>query len=281
MLALRSAQSSIVMVPSGRSAMTCSVCRPPSPVSWTRTISKPRSTTVGAIRRSTSAAFPSLVRDGSSGAPAFLSDGSCTITLSPAQPHPTHQQGGIIKKAADGPPQRKRPGQIEYPTETLWHRATLCFLKPQFKHKRRGNPLPDPDCFPVAASASLHLHGARPRAYPLSRSSAESQEGRPAPFLEGLRLIAGLRPTFRSFSPIRRPAGKPFEIRMLQQMTQHPGKIAGIIAGQPEFRPALHHPGEFIEGLLLEKAALVVPRFRPRIWKKQEDPVQRSVTQSR
>ena len=82
-------------------------------------------------------------------------------------------------------------------------------------------------------------------------------------------------------TPVRRCFGQPDKVRVREQVPQHPGHIRRVIAGQPELCPIAHHAREVIERLRLNKAPLVVTRFRPRIGKEQKGPVKRGIGQGR
>ena len=79
-----------------------------------------------------------------------------------------------------------------------------------------------------------------------------------------------------ALAPIGGPARRPLKSTMRAHPGQGPPTILQMIAGEAELGPVAHDPSEQIEIFSVDKSALVMPSFRPRIRKEQKNPVKHS-----
>src|SRR5690625_460109 len=115
----------------------------------------------------------------------------------------------------------------------------------------------------------------------MPRPPLEAQENRLAPLLDCLGFIARRRPILGTLPPVGRCLCEPYKLRMRQQVSQHPGDVARIIAREPEFSTIAQDPGKLVQCLRLDEAPLVMAGFRPGIGEEQESPVKGPLWQSR
>ena len=66
---------------------------------------------------------------------------------------------------------------------------------------------------------------------------------------------------------------------MGHQPFQRIGQIGFVVGGEAQFRARLQHPGQLVQHLHLQEAALVMAGLGPGIGKQQEEPAQAGVGQ--
>src|SRR5438105_3420277 len=129
------------------------------------------------------------------------------------------------------------------------------------------------------------------RGWTLSTPSTRGLQGRhcffPAPLksekrrraMKSLLFITGDRPIGRMQEPVAWTLRRPSKSFVRTDPLQRPCDIVWIVACKTKFGARLHHAGQRIKRLRLDKPPFVMALLRPRIGKKKEHPSQRCIRQ--
>ena len=101
----------------------------------------------------------------------------------------------------------------------------------------------------------------------------------PAARIEGLLLVAGGRPIRGALAPVGRAGGHPREISMSENGQQNPSRIVAVVGGDAQLCPGPHDARQLADRRGGHEPTLVVARLRPGIGEQNEDAADASLRQ--